>query len=239
MNTTSTPKVLALIPARGGSKGLPRKNVLDLLGRPLIAWTVEAALNARCVTRTVVSTDDDEIAAAAVAAGADVPFARPDALASDTATSLDVVLHALDTLEAEGETFDFVALLQPTSPLRTAAHLDAAWDRLSTQQAPSCVSVCEVETSPYLMMSLQDDGRIKPVIDPEGRSLRRQDLPAVYELNGAIYITATAELRHTGKFVTEQTVGFVMPRSVSIDIDNRADFDAALAVMKEALNEDA
>ena len=129
-------KVLALITARGGSKGLPRKNVLLAGGKPLIAWTVEAAVSSECIDRVVLTSDDDEIMAAAMAAGCDVPFCRPAHLASDVATSLDVVLHAIDQLPG----YEYVVLLQPTSPLRTAADIDAAFELMLETEAPSCVS---------------------------------------------------------------------------------------------------
>lgn len=229
--TASSPSVLAIIPARGGSKGLPRKNVLDLAGKPLIAWTIAAALLARCVSRTIVSTDDDEIAAVAQAVGAEVPFRRPAGLSSDTATSVDAVLHAIDSLP---ETYDYIVLLQPTSPLRTAAHIDAAFDLLKTHDAPSCVSVCEVAKSPYLMVQFGADARITPVLSLDGKNHRRQDLPPTYELNGAIYITTPTVLREARSFVTEATLGLIMPRALSADIDTAAD----LHTVQTYLNED-
>jgi CMP-N,N'-diacetyllegionaminic acid synthase len=228
--SVSPPSVLAIIPARGGSKGLPRKNVLDLAGKPLIAWTIGAALQAKCISRVIVSTDDDEIAQAALAAGADVPFRRPAGLSSDTATSLDAVLHGLDSLP---ETYDYVVLLQPTSPLRTAAHIDAAFDLLRAHDAPSCVSVCEVSKSPYLMVQFGADARITPVLSLDGKRNRRQDLPPTYELNGAIYITTPAALRAARSFVTEATLGLIMPRALSTDIDTAADLHTVQTYLSE------
>tara|TARA_R110000822_G_scaffold69545_13_gene168646 strand:- start:1308 stop:2021 length:714 start_codon:yes stop_codon:yes gene_type:complete len=223
LSNITDPTVLAIIPARGGSKGLPRKNVLEMAGKPLIAWTIEAAMKANCVTRTIISTDSDEIESVARAAGADVPFRRPDALASDTATSLDVALHAIENVD---EVYDYIVLLQPTSPLRTAAHIDAAFELLRARNAPSCVSVCEVAQSPYLMVQFGGGDQIVPVLSTKNRSLRRQDLPPTYELNGAIYMTTPDALRNFRKFITDETVGLIMPRHLSGDIDTCADFEA-------------
>lgn len=213
-------KVLALIPARGGSKGLPRKNVLSVNGRPLLAFSVDAARGSRFVDRTVVSSDDDEIIAAALSSGAEVPFRRPAPLATDTATSIDVALHALDQLPD----FDVLVLLQPTSPARTTADIDAAFERMATAGAPACVSVSLVEQSPHWMYRLNDSGALHALLDPTEYT-RRQDLPSVYALNGAIYIADAAWLRRTRNFVTPETIGYVMPASRSVDIDTAADFE--------------
>lgn len=213
--------VVALITARGGSKGLPRKNVLPAGGKPLIAWTVSAAQEAQCVGRVVLSSDDDEIMAVAAAWGCDVPFRRPGELASDTASSMDVVLHALDQLPG----FDYVALLQPTSPLRTAADIDAAFALLQASGAPSCVSVCEAEQSPYWMYRLAENGKLHALLPEHSTASRRQDLPPVYVLNGAIYIARVDWLRATGSFLAEECIAYVMPRERSIDIDNVEDFE--------------
>lgn len=217
-----TRKVLALIPARGGSKGLPGKNVRAAAGRPLLAWSVEAARESRCVDRLVLSSDDDAIIAAARACGCEVPFLRPAALASDTATTIDVVMHALDALPG----YDLIVLLQPTSPLRTAADIDAACERLASSGAPACVSVSLVDQSPYWMYRLVNNQGLVPVVEAPPGLDRRQDLPAVYTLNGAVYVADTTWLRQTRTFVTRETVAHVMPGERSIDIDTLADFDA-------------
>ena len=151
-------KVLAVIPARGGSKGLPGKNILPVGGKPLIAYSIDAARACAAVDRVIVSSDDDAIIAAARACGCDVPFRRPDELATDTAASIDVILHALDQVPG----YDYVVLLQPTSPLRTAADIDAACERLAGHGAQACVSVSPVEQSPYWMYHISDGGELKP-----------------------------------------------------------------------------
>jgi N-acylneuraminate cytidylyltransferase/CMP-N,N'-diacetyllegionaminic acid synthase len=142
-------RIIALVPARGGSKGLPGKNVLPLLGKPLIAWTIEQAKACSYIDRVMVTTDDDGIAAAAREFGADVPFKRPAHLATDAAKSLDVVLHALDWLEAHGDRYDLLVLLQPTSPLRTAGDIGGALDLFISKNAGAVVSVCETDHHPY------------------------------------------------------------------------------------------
>lgn len=220
-------KVLALITARGGSKGLPRKNVLVAGGRPLVAWTVQAALNAKSVNRVVLSSDDDEIMAAASAAGCEVPFRRPPVLANDQASSMDVVIHALSELPG----YDYVVLLQPTSPLRTSSDIDAAFRSMRNNDAPACVSVTEVEQSPYWMYHLSDDGRLCSVLEPLPKVSRRQDLPHIYSLNGAIYIAKVEWLLHTKGFLSSETLAYKMPKDRSLDIDDATDFQRFLQIV--------
>jgi CMP-N,N'-diacetyllegionaminic acid synthase len=214
-------KVLALIPARGGSKGLPGKNILSVCGRPLLAWSIDAARGSRYVDRVVLSSEDAAIIAAARVCGCEVPFRRPDVLASDTASTTDVVLHALDALPG----YDVVVLLQPTSPLRTASDIDTACEKFAASGAPACVSVSPVEQSPYWMYRLGDNDALLPIIEPS-EGTRRQDLPDVYALNGAIYVAETAWLRQARTFLTRDTVAHVMPTERALDIDTAADFEA-------------
>ncbi|HRE72570.1 MAG: N-acylneuraminate cytidylyltransferase [Candidatus Accumulibacter regalis] len=219
---STTPTVLAMILARGGSKGLPRKNVLLVDGRPLIAWTVAAALGAKCVSRVILSSDDDEIILAARANGCEVPFRRPAELATDQATSIEVVLHAL----AEIPGYDYLLLLQPTSPLRTAADIDAAFAAMMASAAPACVSLCPVEESPYWMFRVDAENRMAKLLEPPPSAHRRQELPPVYSLNGALYLARTDWFYRNKTFISPETIGYVMPRSRSIDIDTREDFMA-------------
>jgi N-acylneuraminate cytidylyltransferase len=214
-------RVLALITARGGSKGLPRKNVLLAAGKPLVAWTVDAAISAECVERVVLSSDDHEIMDAARSAGCDVPFCRPAHLASDVATSIDVVLHALDQLPG----YEYVVLLQPTSPLRTAADIDAAFELMIESGAPSCVSVCDVDQSPYWMYKMAAGNKLERLLSEVDRVTRRQDLPPMYVLNGAIYIAHIDWLRANKSFVGVETVAYLMPKKRSLDIDTAQDFE--------------
>jgi len=213
-------RVLAVIPARGGSKGLPGKNILQVRGRPLLAWTADAARAARALDRIVVSSDSDAVLAAARACGVEA-LRRPAELATDTATTLEVIEHALNTCPGH----DVVVVLQPTSPLRTAADIDAALERFVASGAPSCVSVCEAEQSPYWMYRLGDDQALLPIVQGALQATRRQDLPAVYVLNGAVYVADAAWLRSTRAFVAAGTVAHVMPVERSLDIDTAHDFE--------------
>ncbi len=213
--------VLALITARGGSKGLPRKNIMLAGNKPLIAWTVEAALSAKIVSRVVLSSDDEEIIAAAKTAGCDIPFIRPAHLAIDMASSIDVVLHALEQLPG----FEYVILLQPTSPLRNAADIDSAFTLMLESAEHSCVSVCEADQSPYWMYQLTVDNKLERLIPEIGEINRRQDLPKVYVLNGAIYIARVDWLLEKKKFVSSETVAYLMPKERSLDIDTAQDFE--------------
>jgi len=223
MAEPNSPTVLALIPARGGSKGLPGKNIRPLHGKPLIGWSIEAARASRHVTRVVVSSDDEAILAVARAGGAETPFVRPKSLAQDDTPGIDVVLHALDILPG----FDWVVLLQPTSPLRTAGDIDAAIERCFEADAPACVSVCETGASPWWMFSLDAGGRMRSFLPSEQRPARRQDLPALYALNGALYVARVDWLRQTRSFLTEETLAHVMPPERSVDIDTLFDFRLA------------
>lgn len=224
-------RVLAVVPARGGSKGLPGKHLLEVRGRPLIAWTIDAAHGAQSIDRTVLSSDDDAIMATASRLGCDVPFRRPAELANDAAASIEVVLHAVGALPG----YDVVVLLQPTSPLRTSVDIELAFDTFRTTGAPACVSVAPVAQSPYWMYRLGDRATLQPVVELPSPATRRQDLPPVYALNGAVYIADVDWLRRTRTFVTCETVAHVMPAERSVDIDTAADFEA----FRKAVSEDS
>ena len=221
-------RTLALIVARGGSKSLPRKNVLALAGRPLIAHTILAARACTGLDRIILSTDDDEIAAVAREYGAEVPFMRPAELAGDTAHVMDVTRHALQYLETkEGYRPDLVLLLQPTSPLRATIDIENALAMLETTGANAVVSVCEAKGHPYLMKTLDDNGRLAPFMDTTMSSSRRQDLPPVYALNGAIYLVRRIVLLESGTWCPPGALGYVMPPDRSVDIDTAADLQYA------------
>lgn len=220
--------MLAVIPARGGSKGLPRKNVLPAGGMPLVAWSIQAARQAKCIDNVVVSSDDDEILDVATQWGCPKPLRRPDVLASDTATSIDVVLHALDQMQG----YDYVVLLQPTSPLRTAADIDEAFRLVQTHGAASCVSVCEAQQSPYLMYHVGKTGELSSVMPGGPFTGRRQDLPAAYVLNGAIYVAEVNWLRKGKRFIDATTIAYPMPNERSLDIDTASDFEAFRSIVE-------
>jgi CMP-N-acetylneuraminic acid synthetase len=183
-------EILALIPARGGSKGVPRKNLAPIGGKPLIKWSLEAARAAPSINRLIVSTDAPEIAAVASSAGIEVPFLRPSEFASDTSLAVDVICHALDWLRKnEGYQPDFVLWLQPTSPLRTTDDIEGSVTLLREKSADSVVSVCPAEHHPAWMKRVNDDGLLLPWRDEETFPQRRQQLSPLYRLNGAIYLT--------------------------------------------------
>jgi N-acylneuraminate cytidylyltransferase len=223
-------KVLGLITARGGSKGIPRKNLQDLGGRPLIAWTVTAARGSRYIDRIVVSTEDPEIAGVARQLGVEVPFERPAGLAADDTPGMDPVFHALGVLPG----YDWVVLLQPTSPLRVAADIDACLEHCFRCAAPACISVSEPGYSPYLTFSLDDRGRITPLLGWTHVNARRQEMPKVYALNGAVYVADVAWLLKQRSFVSADTVAYAMPPERSIDIDTPADLKAARGLVEES-----
>ena len=214
-------RVLGLIPARGGSKSIPRKNLVDLGGVPLIQWTIQAALGSN-LERVVVSTDDDEIAEISKSLGAEVPFKRPAELSSDQTLSIDVVLHALDVLE---EDFDAVMMLQPTSPFRTSIDIEGAIKIIDG--ASSVISVVPVEgTHPARMKFVEDGVLIDPPFAETIENMPRQELRPMYIRNGAIYLTRISNLRHR-TFKGALSRALIMPKERSINIDTG--FDLALA----------
>lgn len=221
-------RVLAIVPARGGSKGLPRKNIRELAGKPLIAWTLEAASGSRYIDHIIVSTDDEEIASVCAGLGHPPPFMRPAALAKDDTPGMDVVFHTLE--ESPGH--DITLLLQPTSPLRNSEDIDQALESMTANEAPACVSVTEPDKSPYWMYRVNPEGMMQPLLDPEEAGKRRQDLPTVYVLNGALYIAYTDWLIKNRQFVTEETLAYKMPKNRSQDIDDETDRQVAEALLK-------
>ncbi|HJF34255.1 MAG TPA: acylneuraminate cytidylyltransferase family protein [Sporosarcina psychrophila] len=213
-------KVLAIIPARGGSKGIVRKNVRQLAGKPLIAWTIEEAKKSKYIDRLIVSSEDEEIIGTAIACGCDVPFVRPDELALDSTPGIDPVLHALEEIQG----YDYVVLLQPTSPLRLVEDIEGCIENLMETGSPACVSVTEPDSSPYWMYTVNAKGTMQPLIKQDELVTRRQDLPIVYGLNGAVYVAQTEWLQKSQSFLTKETTVFVMPKSRSYDIDTEEDF---------------
>jgi CMP-N,N'-diacetyllegionaminic acid synthase len=229
--TIANARVLGLITARGGSKGLPGKNIRLLCGKPLIEWSISAAKAASCVDRIVVSTDDAAIADVARRAGAEVPFERPSELATDSASSVDVVIHAIDTLAKTDLAFDIVVLLEPTSPLRDSFDIDDAVQRLIQTGAGAVVSVCRaVSTHPAFMFSLDEKGRLRPYLERNPTGLRRQDIDPIFFLDGTLYASRIDVLKTKRSFYHEDTVAFEVPKWKSLEIDDSDDF-----IMVEAL----
>ncbi len=226
--------ILGLIPARGGSKGLPRKNIKPLLGKPLIAWTIEQALASRYLDRVVVSTDDKEIAEISKKYGADIPFMRPKELAEDDAKGIDVILHTIDWLKENDnrKQYDLIMLLQPTSPLRKSEDIDKAIELLFLKKAKAIVSVCEVDHHPLWTNTLPKNGCMKGFIKPEIMNKNRQELPVYYRLNGVIYLSYSYYIKQCNSFLGKETFAYIMPRGRSIDIDDEVDFKSAEILMK-------
>lgn len=209
--------LLGVIPARGGSKRLPGKNLMILGGKPLIAWTIEAALQSKSVNRVVVTTDSQRIADVAVAYGAEVPFLRDSRLASDSATSAETLADTLEKVSG----FDHAMLLQPTSPFRTSAHIDDAYKLFSEKSPETLVSVCALHAKPDWLLEMDDTGIIRSTFE----KIPRRDKVFIY--NGAIYILNIEHFMLNKSFVTDTTIGYVMDEFASIDIDEPIDFKKA------------
>lgn len=229
-------KVLAIIPARGGSKRLPRKNILSLQGKPLIAWSIDAGLQSQYIDRVMVSTDCNEIADIATQYGAEVPFMRPTDISGDSASTDSVILHLLSTLTGEDKV-DIVVILQPTSPLRSAIDIDMALEKLLAKQADGVVSVCECEHSPFWSNTLPTDGNMGGFMKEEVKGKRSQELPTCYRLNGAVYaFTTESMINNQGVRYGEGVFSIEMPTIRSVDIDHTLDFKLAEVILSESLN---
>lgn len=231
-------KLLFVITARGGSKGILNKNIIDIAGRPLIAWTIAAARESGLGGRILVSTDSRKIADAAIQLGAEAPFLRPGHLAEDGTPSRDAIIHALDWLEEiEAYCPDYVMLLQPTSPLRSAEDIRGAWELAQRSGAGAVVSMALAQDHPYWCKTLAPDGAISDFLDSRGRSVvRRQELPPVYVLNGAIYLLRTQVLRASPTLCPDGARAYVMPPERSMDIDTPLDLKLADALLTEAMS---
>jgi len=223
----SRKKFLAIIPARGGSKRLPRKNVLDLEGKPLIAWSIEAGLQSDYIDKVVVSSDDAEILAVSEKFGAEI-VKRPDALSSDSSTTFDAIKHTIDNVEG----YEYVVLLQPTSPLRSAKQIDEAIELLEAKNADAVVSVCEMEHSPLWSNTLDNSLSMDNFLSDEVLNKRSQDLETYFRLNGAIYICKIEKLLEEKSFFLKENIfAYVMSRESSVDIDEEIDFKMAKLLM--------
>ena len=217
-------KVLALIPARGGSKGIKDKNVMPLHGKPLIAYTIEAAVKSKYVDEVVVSTDSDKIAETAKQYGARIPFMRPSELAQDSSKTLDVVLHALRALNRSGE-YHALILLQPTQPLRTEEDIDGAIEKFFSCGEKPLVSVSEVSDHPILIRQIDEGGVLTKMLNVSS-TCRRQDMPPFYRVNGCIYINRTSDVNENTSF-NDNEIPYVMPKERSVDIDALVDLAIA------------
>ncbi len=226
-------QVLGIVPARGGSKGVPGKNLALVAGRPLLAYTADAALASRRLSRTITSTDDETVAEAAVQLGLDVPFMRPPALATDSAPMLPVLRHALEMMRACGDDIRVLVLLQPTSPLRRTEHIDAAVELLDQTGADSVVSVVEVPHQ-FTLGSLLTmvDGRLASVTAVDATT-RRQDKPRMYARNGPAVLAVRADVVDAGSLYGEHCRALVMAAEDSIDVDTSFDLHLVDLLLRE------
>ena len=230
--SNETIPLIALVTARGGSKGIPGKNLRLLGDRPLIVWTIEAALNARGVERVLVSTDDEEIARVSRRAGAEVPFLRPAELAQDDSPHILTSEHALRWFhEHEHARPEYLLLLQPTSPLRSVDDIEAAIDLARDRNAVAVVSVCETKEHPYKAFGLSAGGTLEDFVPCDIPYRRRQDLPKVFSENGAIYLNRSESLLRDRTYIPPGTVPYIMPPERSVDIDSEWDLVIANALL--------
>lgn len=215
-------KILAVIPARGGSKGIPSKNIFNVGGQPLIKYTIDCAKNSKYLDRAVISTDSMEIKRVAEECGGDVPFMRPTELASDTSKTIDCIVHAVNTLKELGEEYDYVMIIQNTVPLRKGWHVDESIEKIVDSNERSLVSVTEVEQHPILMRTLNEDGTLKNLL-PMSSTMRRQDFPKFYKVDGAIAIQKIDEEFNLNTSINDGKLAYIMESKYSIDIDNYID----------------
>lgn len=227
-------KILGIIPARGESKGLRDKNIKELAGKPLIAWTIEEVNRCDIIDKTIISTDSEKIADIAKRYGGDVPFIRPKKLATDNTKGIDVIFHAVSLYEKE---FDIIAVFQPTSPLRKLKNIKEAFKLLADKNAQAVISVCKSDHSLLWMNTLPEDGNMKDFISNEIENKNRQEIDNYYRLNGAIYISYIPYFKKNRGFYGSRTYAYIMPKVNSVDIDDIIDFKFAEFLIKEGLNE--
>lgn len=228
-------KIAALITARGGSKGIPKKNITKLCGKPLIQWTVESAMKSGYIDKIFLSTDNDEIINSVKKFPVEVPFKRPKNLSSDKATSTDVILHFIEWMKKSGNEYDILLLLQPTSPFRKSEHIDSSIKKfIASKEALSLISVTENVKSPYLSRKVNSKGYIENLFIVKSEK-RRQDIPVTYYINGAIYLISIKNFEKYKTFQTPKTLSYIMPYYSSIDIDEPMDLKIAELYYKNKL----
>jgi CMP-N,N'-diacetyllegionaminic acid synthase len=238
MNKSKRHRVLAIIPARGGSKGIPKKNITSLAGKPLVAWTIEQALKSTYVDMTIVSTEDPEISRISKKYGAQV-IDRPKELAKDDSPTFDAILHAINHLRERGESFDIIILLEPTSPLRKEDDIDNAIDLFirNYEKADSLVSVGEVHLeNPWIMKEIRD-GYVKPFIEPKNNIYQRQQLPPVYFPYGVVYLSKIEALEKKKTFYQDKTIAYFIERWQNYEIDDSCDLLVTEAIINKFLSQ--
>ncbi len=229
-------RFLCLMLARGGSKGVPDKNIKLLAGKPLINYTIDAIQQSGIFDRVILSTDSPKIANVAQAGGVEVPFLRPAALATDIASALDGIVHALDYVSAQGDYYDYVQYIFPTAPLRTATHIREAAEQVIDTQADMVISVCETDHPLQWMNTLPEDGSLHNFVALENRARNRQEFSPSYRINGAIYVARWDVFAKRQDWFAQDTRAYVMAREQSIDIDTPMDFSLAELMLKELRN---
>lgn len=232
-------KILAIIPARGGSKGIPKKNIKPLLGKPLIAWTIEQAQKSEYISRVFVSTEDKEIAKIAEQCDVEVPFLRPDVFAQDNSPTSDAIIHTLDTFEKMGEYYDIIIILEPTSPLRKKDDIDKAIETYlkKSSSSESLVSVGEVQLeNPYVMKIIEND-HVTSFLENKQIFYQRQQLPTIYFPYGVIYLSTVKAFRERGTFYQKTTIPYKIERWQNYEIDDIYDFYCVETIFMEKLKE--
>lgn len=219
-------KILALIPARAGSKGIKDKNIIDLNGKPLIAYSIQEALKSRYIDKVVVSTDGEEIAEVSKRYGAEVPFLRPEYLAADNSKTIDSMLHCIEELKGMGEHYDYVVLLQPTQPLRLAFHIDEAIEQIIKSEEDGLVSVSKVKDHPILIRTIGEDNHLENLL-PGCSTKRRQDFPDYFKVNGAIYINKINDNFNKDTSLNDNSLPYIMDEKYDVDIDELLDLKIA------------
>lgn len=223
-------KILAIIPARGGSKRVPKKNIKSLNGKPLIYYSINSALQSQYIDKVIVSTDNEEIKDVSIRFGAEI-VERPNNLAEDESSTIDVVFHVLDTLKENSYDPTLIILIQPTSPLRDNEDIDKAIELFLKSKCDILMSVCETKHPPYWCFKLEE-GLLKPIFDNKYLSMRSQDLNKTYQPNGAIFIARPKDLNRNKSFYSENTIPYIMPLEKSVDIDDEFDFMIAEFLMQ-------
>ena len=226
-------RILAIIPARGGSKGIPGKNTIDLCGMPLIAYSILAAQKSQYIDRVIVSTESEAIKEVALTYHAEVPFLRPAKLASDTSKTIDCILYTIDTLRSLGDCYDYIILLQPTQPIRHATLIDDAISTLIDSGHSSLVSVCPVSEHPILMRTIDANGILHSLL-PIPSTVRRQDFPNIYKVNGSIYINRIDETLNADTSLNDNQFAFLMNQEYSFDIDTLDDLQRTAQYIKDS-----
>ncbi len=216
-------KILAIIPARVGSKGTKNKNIIDVCGKPLIGYTIDAAKKSKYIDYIYVSTDSDKIRDVALECGASIPFMRDPSLATDTAKTIDAIIYSIDEFKKRDMIFDYLVLLQPTSPLRTTEDIDASIEKLLSSNNTSLVSVSKTLENPILMRTINTDGTLNRIIDTAS-DVRRQDFKDYYRVNGAIYINKIDEMDINTSF-NDNVLSYIMDEEKSVDIDTYDDLE--------------